>query len=187
MLIEKLIVGLYQENCYILVKENKCMIVDPGDEANKIISKINDLKLEVVGILITHAHFDHIGALNDILKKYNVPVYYNNVNKEINCNKLINVKEEEYVCDLFKFKVIYTGGHRNDLVTYYFYEDDIMFTGDFLFKECIGRMDLEYASYLEMMKSIEKIKKYNDDIIIYPGHGEESTLGYEKENNSYLC
>ena len=83
--------------------------------------------------------------------------------------------------------MIYTGGHRNDLVTYYFYEDDIMFTGDFLFKECIGRMDLEYASYLEMMKSIEKIKKYNDDIIIYPGHGEESTLGYEKENNSYLC
>lgn len=187
MKIEKIVVGLYQENCYLIIKDNKCIIVDPGDEENKILSRIEELNLEVIGVLVTHAHFDHVGALNPILDKYNVNLYYHNINDEIHYNKLINVEEKEYVCDNFEFKVIYTKGHRNDSVTYYFYEENLMFTGDFLFKGSIGRMDLEYASYNEMKESIEKIKKYNDNIIILPGHGEESNLKFEKENNGYLC
>ena len=187
MKIEKIIVGLYEENCYLLIKDNKCIVVDPGDEEDKIISKINELNLNVVGVILTHAHFDHVGALEPILNKYNVDLYYHNTNNEISYNKLINVEEKEYECDSFKFKVIYTEGHRNDCVTFYFYEDNIMFTGDFLFKETVGRMDLEYASYDEMKNSIEKIKKYDDEIKIYPGHGEESNLKFEKENNLYLC
>ena len=92
----------------------------------------------------------------------------------------------EYEIEDFRFEVIYTPGHRNDLVTYYFYEENIMFTGDFLFKGVIGRTDLEYSSFDDMKKSLIKIYKYSDDIIIYPGHGESSNMKYEKINNYYL-
>ena len=124
--------------------------------------------------------------LIQLLTEYKVPLYYNNINNEINANKLVNVKEQEYNIKDFNFKVIYTKGHRNDLVTYYFYEDNIMFTGDFLFKESIGRTDLEYADVNEMKNSINKIKQYDDDIKIYPGHGEDTTLKHEKENNYFF-
>lgn len=186
MKIERIVVGLYEENCYLIIKDDKCIIVDPGDEKEKIISKIEKLKLNVIGVLITHAHFDHVGALNAILDRYNVPIYYHNVNNEIEYNKLIDVKEEKYIFDDFKFEIIFTPGHRSDSVTYYFYEENIMFTGDFLFRGTIGRTDLEYASINEMKKSIEKIKDYSDDIVIYPGHGDLSNLKFEKEYNMFF-
>lgn len=186
MKIEKIVVGLLEENCYLIIKEDKCIIVDPGDEKEKIISKIEKLKLNILGILITHAHFDHVGALNDILNIYNVPVYYHNMNNEIKYNKLIDIKEERYIIDEFKFKVIFTPGHRNDSVTYYFYDENIMFTGDFLFKGTIGRTDLEYASIFDMKKSLNKIKEYDSEIVIYPGHGDDTTLEIEKQINPYF-
>ena len=145
--------------------------------------EIKNENLDLVAILITHAHFDHVGALNDLTQKYNVPVYYNNVNNEIDYEKIINVKEEKYNIGSFSFEVIFTSGHRNDLVTYYFYDDNIMFTGDFLFKLSIGRTDLEYSNFNDMIFSLKKIYKYNDEIIVYPGHGRETTLYYEKKNN----
>lgn len=187
MKIERLIVGEYQENCYLIIKENKCIIVDPGDEHEKIVNKVENLNINVVGVFITHAHFDHIGALRCILNKYSVPLYYYNINNEITYDKLININEDSYNIEEFKFKVIYTPGHRNDSVTYYFYEDNIMFTGDFLFKGTIGRTDLEYANYNDMLRSINKIKKYNGDIIIYPGHGDKTNLECERQNNPYFC
>ena len=186
MIVEKVVVGLYQENCYFLIKEDKMLIVDPGDEYSIIKNKINELNKEVVGVLITHAHFDHVGALEELLNDYKVPVYYNNCNNEIKYNNIIDVKEKEYNINCFNFEIVYTKGHRNDCVTYYFNQDKIMITGDFLFKLSIGRMDLEYASEEEMIKSLNKIVNYNDDITIYPGHGDSSTLGYEKLYNPYL-
>ncbi len=186
MNIKKIVVGLLEENCYFIEKNNNLIIVDPGDEFNKIDNIITNNKFNLVAILITHAHPDHIGALKELKYKYDVKIYYNNINNELNYNNLINVEEKEYIIDNFNFNVIYTPGHRNDLVTYFFEEENIMFTGDFLFKGTIGRVDLEYADPNEMRKSIEKIKKYNDNIKIYPGHGEDTFLGYEKQNNFYL-
>ena len=186
MKVEKLVVGLYEENCYFIIKNKDLIIVDPGDEFSKIDNKIISDNLNLIAILITHAHFDHIGALDELIDKYNVPVYYNNINNEITYNKLINVKEKKYSILSFDFEVIYTKGHRNDLVTYYFYNDNIMFTGDFLFKGSIGRTDLEYANVNDMKESIKRIKKYPDNIFIYPGHGDKTILKYEKENNYYL-
>ena len=182
MEIKKTVVGYLEENCYFIKEGNKGLIVDPGDEINKILKMIGDTK--IVGILITHAHFDHVGALDDLLKKYDVPIYYHNINNELNYKKLINVEEQEYKIDNFTFDVIYTPGHRNDSVTFLF--DDTMFTGDFIFYLSIGRTDLEYGNYEEMIDSIKKIKQYPDNITIFPGHGIDTTLGYEKENNSYF-
>ena len=82
--------------------------------------------------------------------------------------------------------MIKTPGHRNDLSVFYFYKDNIMFVGDFIFSGSIGRVDLEYSNPNQMKESIEKIKQYSDNIIIYSGHGEDTTLGKEKENNFYF-
>ena len=186
MIVKKIKVGLLEENCYFLIDNNDLIIIDPGDEAKKIDKEIKENNYNLLAILVTHAHMDHIGALYPLLDKYKVPLYYNNVNNEIDYDNIINIKEDIYNINNFDFKVIYTKGHRNDLVTYYFYNDNVMFTGDFLFKLSVGRVDLKYSNEIEMEKSIEKIKKYDNDIVVYPGHGESTTLGFEKENNFYF-
>jgi len=164
MNVKRVIVGELEENCYILEKENKCIIIDPGDEVDKI---INNIKYSVIGILITHYHFDHIGALELLKEKY-------------------NINENNYNIDGFSFEVIDTPGHTSDSKTYYFKDDNIMFVGDFIFKNGIGRMDLPTGNKEEMIKSLNKIFTYPLDTIIYPGHGEETTLKDEKKNIDYL-
>lgn len=173
MNIKKLVVGLLNTNCYLLIKGSDCLVVDPGDDYQVIVDNIANLN--VIGILITHSHFDHVGALGELKDKYKVRVY----NKE-------NLEEKEYQIKDFVFDVIYTFGHTDDSVTYYFKKEKAMFVGDFIFKESIGRYDLPTASYEEMKSSLNKIKAYPEDSIIYPGHGETTTLKYEKKYNSYL-
>ena len=170
MKIEIIKVGELETNCYILEKNNNILLIDPGDESDKIIDKINDKKL--IAILITHNHCDHIGALNDILSKYKVDVYNKN-----------NLEEKEYNIGEFKFKVIFNPGHTEDSISYLF--DNNLFCGDFIFKDSIGRWDLPTGNYEKLLNSIEKIKKYND-LIIYPGHGNKTTLEKEKRNNYYF-
>lgn len=173
MKIERVVVGTIDCNCYILSIDNKVLIIDPGDEFKKI-DKVIAGRL-VVGIIITHHHFDHVGAVSDIVSKYKSPVYDKN-----------NLSEGLNKIDNFSFNVIYTPGHKEDLITIYFKKEKVMFCGDFIFKDSIGRCDLEGGDIKEMMKSIDKIKKYDRDITIYPGHGDETTLGYEMDNNIYF-
>lgn len=161
-----LVVGYLQENCYILEKNNKVLIIDPGDEFNKINNFIKDKTL--VGILITHNHFDHIGALKPLMDTYKVKVY-----------DKTNLEEKDYQIEDFIFEVIYTPGHTKEEITYYFKENNSMFTGDFLFQDGIGRCDLPGGNEEEMLDSLFKMKEYPRDIIIYPGHGEKSILGME--------
>lgn len=173
MKIECIPVGYLKCNCYILDIDNKVIVIDPGDESNKIIDKIANRY--VLGIIITHHHFDHIGAIDDIVNKYNTKVYdrYNLLEGK---NKIAN----------FIFDVIYTPGHKEDAITLYFKKDKIMFVGDFIFKDSIGRCDLKGGSSIDMFKSIEKIMKYDKDIVIYPGHGSITTLEHEINNNKYF-
>ncbi len=166
MKIKKLVVGPLQENCYILEKNNNVLIIDPGDEFNKINDAIKDKKL--MGILITHNHFDHTGALKELLDIYNVKVY-----------DKTNLEENNYNIDIFNFDVIYTPGHTKEEITYYFKEDNIMFTGDFLFQDGIGRCDLPGGDSNEMLASLLKMKHYPRETIIYPGHSDKSILGME--------
>lgn len=172
MKIDYVVVGDLEENCYIISKDNKCLIVDPGDEASKIIEKIGSL--EVLGILITHHHFDHVGALNEISNKYNVDIYDFNT-----------TEEKEYSIGPFKFTVINNPGHTNDSISFYFKENNFIMVGDFIFKGSIGRCDLG-GNENDMKNSINKIKKYQEDIILYPGHGNSTTLNYEKMYNPFF-
>ena len=171
--IKCVVVGYLDENCYVLSKNGNCLIVDPGDNYNKIREQIGDNK--VLGVLITHSHADHIGALRNFLTKRSIKIF-----------KRSNLEEKEYSIGDFKFNVIHTPGHSKDSVTFYFEEDNVMFCGDFIFNESIGRCDLPGGSEAEMKESIKKILEYPDDIKLYPGHNSNTTLGYERENNPFL-
>ena len=163
MEINRVVVGPLNTNCYILNIGNKCIVIDPGDEYEKIKKIIDDN--EVIGVIVTHYHFDHIGALK-----------YFDKNLILDKN---NLEEKEYNLDKFNFEIIYTPGHKEDSITIYFKKDKIMFTGDFIFKGTIGRTDLEGGNYLDMINSLNKIKKYNKDIKIYPGHYDYTYLKNE--------
>lgn len=160
MKIDRVIVGELETNCYILSIKDKCIVIDPGDEYNKIKKCIGNK--EVIGVIITHYHFDHIGALNNFDK---------NLIYDIN-----NLEEKENKIGNFNFEVIYTPGHKEDSITIYFRKEKVMFTGDFIFKDGIGRIDLPGGNYKDMLNSLEKIKRYDKDIIIYPGHGDKTIL-----------
>ncbi len=167
------VTGFLDENCYLIIKNGTCLVVDPGDDFDKIKEEIGDNK--ILGVLITHSHADHIGALRNFLTKRSIKIF-----------KRSNLEEKEYTIGDFKFKCIYTPGHSKDSVTFYFEEEKIMFVGDFIFKDSIGRCDLPGGSESEMKDSINKILEYPDDIKLYPGHYQETTLGDEKTNNQFL-
>lgn len=163
MQIDTLVVGALQENCYIITKNNFSIIIDPGDEALKIIEACKNKNVKE--ILVTHNHFDHVGALKEVENYF----------------KLKANNKSGY----FDYEVIHNPGHSADSKTFYFKENKIMFCGDFIFYGTIGRTDLETGSDLDMIKSLKLIQKYPDDIILYPGHGPKTTLGDEKKRFNY--
>ena len=169
--IRKIILSYLDANCYIISYGKKCLIVDPGWDKESIMKAVENKK--VLGVLVTHYHPDHVGALEEIVSEYDAPVY--------------NYKSEKNVkIDKFKFEILETSGHTDDSVTFYFPKEQIMFTGDFLFKGTIGRTDLPTGDNTKMHNSLKMIKKSPDEITILPGHGEESTLENEKVNNIFL-
>jgi glyoxylase-like metal-dependent hydrolase (beta-lactamase superfamily II) len=153
-------VGPLETNCYILSIDNECIIVDPGDEFFKIKKAVGTKK--VIGCLVTHFHQDHIEALEEVVSYYD-----------------IEINQDKY--GKFKYEIIETPGHTFDSKTFYFKEINTMFTGDFIFKSSIGRTDLG-GNDNDMKRSLEDFKKYDDNIVIYPGHGPKTTLGEEKIN-----
>jgi len=162
-------VGPIQTNCYVLEKDNKVLVIDPGDEYKKIENVIGDN--EVVGVIVTHHHFDHVGALN----YFSPELVYDYSNLSVGNN----------VIGPFEFEVIYTPGHKSDCITIYFPLYKKMFTGDFLFKSTIGRTDLPTSNIDDMNNSLKKIFKYASDIEVYPGHGGSTIIGIEKNNNHF--
>ncbi|MEG0826656.1 MAG: MBL fold metallo-hydrolase [Bacilli bacterium] len=172
MKISKIEVGPLLENCYVLEKNNEIIIIDPGDEYTKIQEKVN--KKQVVAVLITHYHFDHVGALDSIIENH--------------CHNVMdfNCKAGVYKIGSFEFELINTPGHKEDAVSFYFKNNEVMFVGDFIFKGTIGRYDLSGGNYKEMIESLLKIKKYDPNTLIYPGHGSSTTLFDEFKTNPYF-
>lgn len=173
MKIDKIITGVLAENCYILEKDNKVLVIDPGDDSKKIIDNVKDK--DVLKVLVTHNHYDHVAGLSDLI----------NI-KKVEVMDYSNLEEKVYDIGPFRFRVLYTKGHSDDSISFYFEEEKIMFVGDFIFEGTIGRCDLEGGNYLEMKKSLEMIRKYPLSTVIYPGHGNRTTLLKEIKNNPYL-
>ncbi len=162
--------GELSENCYIIYNNKNALIIDPGSEEGKIYEVIEKYNLKVEGILITHYHDDHTACLDKVKNKYKVSVidYKNKVN---------NIKD-------FNFEIIENYGHTMDSVSFYFKNEKVMLTGDFVFKGSIGKYD--YYNEEIMYESLKKFCSYDDDIKILPGHGDVSTIGYEKKHNYFL-
>lgn len=162
MTVYKIVVGPLAVNCYLVVDEatKETFIIDPGDEPEKISDVINKHGLKPVLIILTHAHFDHIGALEQVKKEFGIEV---------------NHKDLE---------IIKTPGHTKDGICIIIGEN--IFTGDTLFKNSIGRTDLAGGDFNQIQKSLKRIMQYPDNFKVYPGHGPETTIGQEKQNNPFL-
>lgn len=173
MEIEVVVTGYLEENCYLLKQNGQALIVDPGDEFLKIKEKLMGVK--PLAILITHHHFDHVGALEECIRAYSIPVYDKNTRKE-----------KDVTIGPFSFEIIENPGHAKDAISFYFRKEKFMFCGDFIFQGSIGRCDLEGGSIEEMKESIARIKTFPDDITLFPGHGPSTTLGEEKKFNPYF-
>ncbi len=173
MIIKRIIVGPIEANCYLIgdEKTKEAIIIDPGDEAGKIFSAIKENDLKPKFILLTHQHPDHIGALEEIKEKLGIEVLDAKDGNEL---KLGNLKIE----------VLATPGHSEEGVC--FIVDNLIFSGDTLFKGGIGRTDLEGGDFNQIQKSLKRLMQFPDNFKVFPGHGEETTIGEEKKNNPFL-
>ena len=207
MRINKMTVGPLSTNCYIVSDENtgKAVIIDPGAQADRIQSKITELDLSVEAILLTHGHFDHMMAAEELRETYKVPVYACAKEKELLNSSSKNLSKgfirmdytmdadiyckegDEFYLAGCSIKVLETPGHTKGGCCYYIASENIVFTGDTLFALSIGRTDFEGGSYPEICKSIkEKLFVLPDETICYCGHGEGTRIGYEKGRNPYV-
>lgn len=187
------VLGSYHvTNCYIIwdEKTKEAAIVDPADDAQKIIENIRDLNLKLKYVMLTHAHKDHTIALNELLKNYDIkviasvdeaPMLEGKVN---DCSDVFGLSQVPF--DLSRFillndgecfnigdiniKIIHTPGHTKGSACYYIEDEKILLTGDTLFSDCFGRCDLDSASIEDMANSLYNLYKNYNDVHIFPGH-----------------
>ena len=194
-----------EENCntYLITKDEYAIIIDPANDVKKLNKYLEGKSL--VAILLTHGHYDHFKTLEEILKMYDVNCYLQkrakdkifdlNISyaKAFGCNKIPSIDESRFIFvndnDLikissFNIRVLYTPGHTDDSVCYII--DNLLFSGDTLFKKSVGRTDLATGNTFKLMQSLIKIKKLKQDYIIYPGHDDATSLVSEKNHNPYL-
>lgn len=207
MKVYPLVLGPVQTACYIISNEKKAVVVDPAANANQIIQYLGTKKLELEAVLLTHGHFDHIGAVNELVAKYQVPIYAHKKEKEYFENPDVNLspmiyerlvlnKDFEYrfisdqeviECLGTKVKTFHVPGHTTGSICYYFESEDIVFTGDTLFKHSIGRTDFIYGNHDQLIKGIRgKLLSLPGHTLVYPGHGECTTIGEESKHNPFL-
>lgn len=195
MKIQTFIVGLLATNCYILNDESKdAIIIDPGFETKREVQAIEDYinknSLKVQVIINTHGHSDHISGNKKILKKYNcsICIHKNDLrylDNTINNSKIILVKDGDLIhINKKNLKVISTPGHTPGGIC--LLGDRILFSGDTLFYRGIGRLDFPGGSRKDMKKSLLKLMSLPEELIVYPGHGNFTTIGDEKKLNPFL-
>ena len=203
--VTRIVTGAIQENCYLVSSQHNTLIIDPGADAWRIIQTIDDKKLKPRAILLTHAHCDHIGAVTELRQHYHIPVYMNEKEREWLSNPELNLslalygepiicEEAEFNLDIqhcerclgdIHFKMIPTPGHTEGGVSLLF--DDFIMTGDTLFYHSIGRTDFPTGNKEQLLDSIhQQLLTLYDDLIVYPGHGKETTIGEERAHNPFL-
>ena len=199
------VVGPIQTNCYFLYREDtkECLIIDPGYEADKIEAYVQKKQLHVAGILLTHGHFDHITAADEVRKKFQTKIYASGTEKELMADPRMNVsvmmresvslKADVWLEDGQELEMlgetmrcILTPGHTGGGMCFYFPKACMLFSGDTLFQESVGRTDFPTGSSRELIRSVrEKLLVLPEAVRVYPGHGLMTTIRDEQMFNPY--
>ena len=207
MKIEKFVLGPVGTNCYIVSNDDtmECFIVDVAACPPEFVSHIKNAGLTVKAVLLTHGHFDHIMGLDRFLEEFPVPVYACAAEKEVlesaQLNSSAGMLGQPYTFtgarfvkdgDLLdaagmKIQVIQTPGHTIGGCCYYISDENVLFSGDTLFRASVGRTDLPTGSMSALVRSVtDRLLVLPDETRVYPGHMEETTIGYEKQYNPFL-
>ena len=195
------------ENCYLLADEvaGEAVLIDPGDEAERLLRELSKAKLTLKEIWLTHAHFDHIGALADIQDVVSVPVrmhpddkiMYSNAGQaaqmwDIPFRQPTGPTEDLTDEEVLEFagvsaQCLFTPGHAPGHLAFYFPSEGYVIAGDALFKGSIGRTDLPMGNAAQLLESIKtRLLPLPDETVVHPGHGPETTIGVEKQTNPFL-
>lgn len=201
----KAIINEYTENTYIINEKNEAYIIDPGAPLEEIDEYITEKSLTVIGVLLTHGHFDHLYTLNDVVDKYQCNVYLFHSERDFLFDPSLNLSNILHTPITFKQKekivaleesstlplgkesitLLHTPGHTRGGVCYKYKR--YLFSGDTLFKGTIGRSDLPTSNKKKLMDSLKLIvQKCKDNTMVYPGHGSFTTIINEKHENQYL-
>ena len=204
--VESYVVSDFGTNCYFVInaETKEMLIVDPGDNATMLAAKIEDEQLKPVAILLTHGHLDHASAAEELAQQFDVNIYAHEAEKETLEDARMNLTaafgaakvfhadvflKDDEILELIgcKIKVLFTPGHTPGGCCYYFNDQRILFSGDTLFCESVGRTDFPGGSSSTLIRSIrEKLLNLSDDIKVYPGHMAQTSIGTEKMYNPFI-
>jgi glyoxylase-like metal-dependent hydrolase (beta-lactamase superfamily II) len=201
-------VGPVQENCFIVREKDSgaALIVDPGEEADRLLKAVDELGIEKVeAILVTHTHFDHVGAVAPVARATGAPVYCPELEREVLANIMDYVPWpgfgpfESYEADHtvaggetldlagMKLDVLFTPGHSPGHVTYAIRDERALFSGDVLFQGSVGRVDLPGGDWPTLLSSIQSlVDEFEPETVVYPGHMGITTLERERATNPFL-
>jgi len=204
--IGRMMLGVCQTNCYFVYREgsSKVIFIDPADYGDQIFQAMKNNGFEVAAILLTHGHFDHIWGCSRLRQLTSAPVYAYEGEEEVLLSSDLNVSAgagractvkantllkdgEEVTIEGMTFKLIATPGHTQGSCCYYFEEANMLISGDTLFEESVGRTDLPTGSMSTLVRSVkDKLFVLPDDVVVYPGHGDSTTIGHEKKYNPFI-
>ena len=206
MKVEKFSIGIISTNCYLAINDEtrQAVVIDPGACPSYLIGHIKSEGLKIEAILLTHGHFDHIMGLDGFVKEFQVPVYVHEddepMMKDPDMNqssvytagytfdKAIATKDGQVLKFAgYEFQIMHTPGHTPGGVCYYVESEKVLFSGDTLFQESVGRTDFPGGSMSDLIRGIkEKLMALPDDVLVYPGHMGETTIGHERTHNAFL-
>lgn len=206
MKVERFVTGIISTNCYLAINENtkQAVVIDPAACPKKILDYIREENLKIEAILLTHGHFDHIMGLDGFLEHFDVPVYVHEEEERVMNDPELNQSAvytsgytfsgAKYVRDRqvlefagYLFEVLHTPGHTWGGCCYYIASEGVLFSGDTLFQNSVGRTDFETSSTSDLITSIrEKLLKLPDETRVYPGHMGETLIGYERMHNPFI-
>ena len=186
--------GAYQTNCYIIWADgsDRCAIIDPGYEPDTILTKIRTLGKKVEAILLTHCHFDHVGAVKPIMEATGCQVYLcpedlsmplQFTGGQLSYTDTYRHHDKLQIAGL-DISVLHTPGHTPGSVC--LWVEDSLFSGDTLFRESCGRTDLPGGDWAQILQSLRQLKTLPETLKVYPGHGPDTTIGDEKMWNPYM-